>query len=145
MSEAERLRRQEYKRNRKKWILIQAIALACVFAIALTCFAVYNRMNRTYFIEYTEKGNVDYKVFLKDNAFYEDEYVGPGQSYVSSLIENVTANFVYDLVLDAENVGFDYSYKIACKYYKIQPLECLCKCIFPLKNILSFNINLQKN
>ena len=36
MSEAERLRRQEYKRNRKKWILIQTVALILVGAFALT-------------------------------------------------------------------------------------------------------------
>lgn len=112
MSEAERLRRQEYKRNRKKWILIQTIAFALVLVIALTCFAVYHHMNRTYFIEYTENGNVDYKVFLKENDFYEQDYVGAGQSYISSLIENVTAKFEYELDLQAENVNFDYTYQV---------------------------------
>ena len=67
MSEAERLRRQEYKRNRKKWILIQTVALILVGAFALTFFIVYDRMNRTYYIEYTESGKVDYKVNLKEN------------------------------------------------------------------------------
>ena len=112
MSEAERLRRQEYKRNRKKWIFIQVIALALVLVIALSCFAVYHRMNRTYFIEYTENANLDYKVFLKDNEFYDEEYIGSGHSYVSSLIEKVNADFVYNLDLNAEKVKFDYTYKV---------------------------------
>ena len=112
MSEAERLRRQEYKRNRKKWIFIQVIALALVLVIALSCFAVYHRMNRTYFIEYTENANLDYKVFLKDNEFYDEEYIGSGHSYVSSLIEKVNADFVYKLDLNAEKVKFDYTYKV---------------------------------
>lgn len=112
MSEAERLRRQEYKRNRKKWIMIQAVALALVLAVALACFVIYDRMNRTYYIEYTESGSVDYLVFLKDNPFYEQEYLEKDQSYVASLIKNITAAFSYDLNMDASNVGFDYTYKI---------------------------------
>ena len=112
MSEAERLRRQEYKRNRKKWIIIQSIALAVVLAIALTCFVVYDRMNRTYYIEYTETGEVDYKVFLKENQFFDKDYLGKEQSYVASLIRQITADFAYDLNMDASGVGFDYTYKI---------------------------------
>ena len=112
MSEAERLRRQEYKRNRKKWIIIQSIALAVVLAIALTCFVVYDRMNRTYYNEYTENGDVDYKVYLKDNQFFEENYLGKDQSYVASLIKEITADFSYDLKMDASSVGFDYTYRV---------------------------------
>lgn len=112
MSETERKQRQEYKRNRKKWILIQAVALAIVVAIGLMAFAFYDRMNSTYYIEYTENGNVDYKVNLKDNSFFEEDSVGAGQSYISRLIENISANFNYKLTADSSNVGFDYSYRV---------------------------------
>ena len=115
MSEDEKLRRQQYKRNRKKWIIIQAVALALVTVFALTSFLVYDRMNRTYYIEYTEKGNVDYRVNLKENSFFDEDYVGPNQSYVSSLIENVDANFNYKLQMDNASVGFEYSYWIDAK------------------------------
>lgn len=112
MSEAERLRRQEYKRNRKKWILVQAIALAVVLALAFAGIAVYERMNRTYYIEYTENSSIDYKVYLKDNNFFEEDYVGKDQSYVSSLIKSISADFAYKLNMDAESVGFDYTYRV---------------------------------
>lgn len=112
MSEAERLRRQEYKRNRKKWILIQTVALILVGAFALTFFIVYDRMNRTYYIEYTESGKVDYKVNLKENNFFTEESLGAGQSYVASLIEDIVANFKYELAIDEASVGFDYSYRV---------------------------------
>ena len=110
MSEDERLRRQEYKRNRKKWMLIQGIALAIVLAVALTSFLVYDRMNQTYYIEYTEGGSVDYKVHLKENSFFDKDYVGAGQSYVASLIDNINASFKYKLQIDDANVSFDYIY-----------------------------------
>ena len=112
MSEDERKRRQEYKRNRKKWIIIQTIALALVAAFALTFFVVYDRMNRTYYIEYTEKGTVDYEVNLKDNNFFEEDSVGAGQSYVASLIDDIVADFKYDLQIDNDNVEFEYIYSV---------------------------------
>lgn len=112
MSEAERLRRQEYKRNRKKWILIQTIALAVLFALALGSFAIYDRMNRTYYIEYTERGAIDYRVHLKDNDFFEEDFVDGGRSYVSSLVDGISAEFDYALDMAEEKVGFDYTYRI---------------------------------
>ena len=81
MSEIEIKRRQDYKRNRKKWILIQVIIIAVVCVIALTSFVVYDRMNRTYYIEYTENGSVDYKVQYVENNFFEEEWIGSGQSF----------------------------------------------------------------
>lgn len=112
MSEAERKRRQDYKKNRKKWLTIQIIAIALIAVIALSSFIVYNRMDRTYYIHYTENGNVDYKVHLKENEFFEDEWVGKDQAYISSLINNIVADFQYKLNMDTSNVSFDYSYGI---------------------------------
>ncbi len=112
MSEAERKRRQEYKKNRKRWILIQTIILVVIGAIALGSFVVYDRMNRTYYIEYAESGSVDYKVQYAPNAFFDEEWVGSGQSYVTSLVDGVQADFAYTLNMDTTNVGFDYTYGI---------------------------------
>ena len=112
MSEDERRQRQEYKRKRKKLILIQTVALILVVAFALTFFVIYDRMNRTYYIEYKENGSVDYKVNLKENNFFEEDSVGAGQSYVASLIENIVADFKYNLQIDNESVEFEYVYSV---------------------------------
>ncbi|MBQ8415093.1 MAG: hypothetical protein IJX58_07595 [Clostridia bacterium] len=115
MSEAEIRRRQDYKRNRKNWILIQAAALAVVIIIALGSFLVYDRMNRTYYIEYTENGSADYRVNYKPNSFFEEEWIGSGQSYVSSLVNGIQADFNYALNMDTVNVGFDYTYGVTAQ------------------------------
>ena len=115
MSEAEIKKRQDYKRNRKKWILIQAVAIAIVCVIALGSFFIYDRMNRTYYIEYTESGSVDYKVQYKENNFFDEEWIGSGQSYVTSLIKGMQADFKYVLDMDALNVGFDYTYDVTAQ------------------------------
>lgn len=112
MSELEVKRRQEYKRNRKKWMIIQIIAIAVVAAIALASFLIYERMNRTYYIEYTESSNIDYKVQYKDNEFFEEEWIGKDQEYISSLINAISADLNYKLNMDTTGVGFEYTYKI---------------------------------
>lgn len=112
MSENEKLRRQQYKRNRKKWILIQSIALVVALIIALSFYIVYDRLSRTYYIKYTEGGAVNYKVNLKENNFFEEDYVDQGHSYISKLIKNITADFSYDIDIDTAAVNFDYTYRV---------------------------------
>lgn len=115
MSENEILRRQEYKRNRKKWILIQTIALALVVVIALGSFLVYDRMNRTYYIEYTEQSTIDYQVQYQDNQFFDDPWLEKDQAYISFLIKDILADFHYEMNMAASNVGFDYTYAVTAK------------------------------
>lgn len=115
MSEAEKKRRLDYKKNRKKWILIQMIAVAVVSLIVLTSCAVYYRVDQAYYIEYTEQGNADYKVLLKDNDFYEGEWVDGKKAYVASLIDNIKADFSYALNMDANDVKYEYNYSVIAK------------------------------
>ena len=69
MSEAERKRRLAYKQNRKKWMMIQLIALLAMAALLLGSAFAYYGLNKTYYIDYAEGGEVDYKVQLKPNDF----------------------------------------------------------------------------
>ena len=112
MSELELRRRQEYKKNRKKWITVQAVALVLLVVIALGSFLVYDRMNRTFYIEYTENSNVDYKVQYIENEFFEEDWIGKDQEYISSLVNTIVADFNYKLNMDATGVGFEYKYSV---------------------------------
>lgn len=115
MSEAERKRRQNYKRNRKRWIVVQTVAFIIVALIALSSFLVYNKLDSTYYIEYTEDSSANYKVQYKDNTFFEEEWLDAGQSYVSSLVNGIKADFNYQMNMDASSVAFDYSYEIVAQ------------------------------
>ncbi len=115
MSEFEILRRQEYKRNRKKWSLIQIIAIALCAVIMLGSFITYHLMNRTYYIEYTENGKIDYKVQYIENDFYDGDWLESNSAYISALVKNIAADFDYTLNMDTDDVGFDYSYFIDAK------------------------------
>ncbi|MBR2708479.1 MAG: hypothetical protein IKE90_03485 [Bacilli bacterium] len=60
-------------------------------------------------VNYREKSNLDYKVYLKNNEFYDSEYLGKGMSYVASLIDKITADFNYTFDIDKESsIDFDY-------------------------------------
>lgn len=112
MSELEIRRRQEYKRNRRRWMIIQIIALVIVAAIALSSFLIYSAMNRTYYIEYTEHSAIDYRVQYVGNEFFEEEWLEKDQAYITSLVNSIGADFAYELNMDTKNVGFDYRYSI---------------------------------
>lgn len=93
-------------------MLLQAIILGVVALIALGSAFAYYRVNETYYISYNESGNIDYRVGLNPNEFYEEEWQEGGQAYVASLIDSVVADFEYRLIMDASDVKYQYSYSV---------------------------------
>ena len=139
MSEFERRRRQEYKKNRKTLSIIQIVTIVIVAAIALGSFLIYDSMNRTYYIEYTEHSNIDYRVQYKENEFFEDEWVEKDQEYISSLVSGIVADFTYQLNMDTVGVGFEYNYKIDATLLIVdkesgKPYRSITDNILPLTN-----------
>ena len=64
MSEAEKKRRLAYKRNRKKWIIVQAAILIVVLLFTAVSFGCYTSLNKTLYINYEEDSKIAYKVRL---------------------------------------------------------------------------------
>lgn len=91
------------------------MAIISVLVIALGSFLIFDRMNRTYYIEYTEGASADYSVRYNDNNHFDSEWIGAGQSYVSSLTDVIEAKFRYHLDMNQVNVGFDYSYGVTAQ------------------------------
>ena len=112
MSNEERLVRSRDQKKRKFWIKIQVVAILAVLLLAIVSSLLCLYFDRTYYINYDESSNVDYKVYLKANDFYEDEYLEKGQAYVASLIDSVSADFKYELQMESKNVDYEYSYKV---------------------------------
>lgn len=112
MSEKEKIMRAKYQRRRKGWITFQTIVIVLVTLVLAFGGYLYYGLNKATFVPYTQKGNVIYKAYLADNAFYEQEYLNGSHAYVASLVEKMTADFEYDLKIDADDVKFKYSYKI---------------------------------
>ncbi|MBE6546958.1 MAG: hypothetical protein E7668_05920 [Ruminococcaceae bacterium] len=89
----------------------QAVLLAILTVLIVICSATYAYIDRTYYVNYTERSDVNYTVQLKENDFYEESYLEQDRTYVATLIDTVHANFVYDLNTEAEDVNYEYSYR----------------------------------
>lgn len=113
MSEAERKRRLEYRKNRKKWLILQLIVIAVVSIVVVFTSITYFQLNKTVYIDYIEASSVDYKVKVDNSeGFYDSEWLDSGRAYLATHIKNVATTFSYKLTVDADDVDFDYSYKI---------------------------------
>lgn len=90
---------QHQKRRRKRKIKL-AIESIVVIIIAVAIIATYFLLTKNEYNKYTEKAKVDYKVNLKENEFYENDYVEDKTSAVACLINNIEAEFKYSLDLE---------------------------------------------
>jgi len=114
MSEAEKRRRFYYKQNRNKWLSIGAMVLAGILLLTVIFTAIFFSLNKTTFISYTENGNVEYLVFLKENDVFPNNYLPQDQMYVTALIDHVWLNFTYDLRM-AQAAQYSYTYSADAK------------------------------
>lgn len=112
MSEAEKRRRQAYRLGRMKWIKLQLLILAGILLLAALFTILHQVFNRATYIPYMESGDLDYRVHLKENDFYDEPYAEEGKAYVTALIDSVEANFSYQLLMAANNVNFEYAYRV---------------------------------
>ena len=69
-------------------------------------------INGEEYINYTETSNLDYKVYLKKNDFYEEKFLGKDMLYVASLIDNIDIDFLYNFNI-SEQVDLNFKYNIS--------------------------------
>lgn len=89
------------KINVKKVIIaiLLAIALVIQFAFLSYLFKALkpeeDKKDENVVMSYTSKGDFDYKVYLKQNEFIKDEYLGPNEAYILNLIDHINLNYLY--------------------------------------------------
>lgn len=97
---------------RKRNIIKYSIFIALFIIISVTFFVIYLNSNKTQYVNYTENKDLDYKVYLKENTFFKENYSDSNNQYIASLIDYIEANFKYELELEDEEVEYTYSYRI---------------------------------
>ena len=103
----------ESKRERNKLLITIMLVFAFIALIPCGYFVYrYYSLNKSHFVKLSEKSEVDYKVCLKENNFYEEKCVEKNNQYVASLIDYIPASFSYDLKFLGKDVDFKYNYKI---------------------------------
>lgn len=97
--------------NKEKYIPYTLIIgiIILVILLLLTCLSLTFR--KTYKIHYSDNSSLDYKVYLKENDWYEGSYLGKDKQYISSLIDYVDADFAYSFKSE-DNMDMDYTYYI---------------------------------
>lgn len=116
MSEAEKKRRLDYKRNRRKWIIVIA-ALLGVLAVLTAAFGVaYRTLDQKLNVGYVDESSVAYDVrYFEADYFEEGGWQGPGYGYLSTLADEVRANFSYDIFVEDPEAVYYCTHEVYAK------------------------------
>ena len=99
---------------KEKYIPMSVIVGIIVFLLLILIGSLAFTFRGSKKIHYSEKSNIDYRVYLKDNDYYQEKYLGKGKKYIASLIKNIDATFDYQFKID-EKIGINYTYYIVAK------------------------------
>lgn len=98
----------------KKQIKFILFALLIFFA-AISFYFLYNYYNPKEVItnryNYKTEPNVTYKVYLKENEFYEEKYMPSGKQYAADLIDYIDIDFSY-LYSGSDLASMNYDYDV---------------------------------
>lgn len=98
----------EKKKPKNNWPQYLILSFICICLGSFLLFlSTFNKKNVT--VSYDEEKNVDYKVYLKQNNFFETPYLTKGSTYISSLIDHLDITVDYKLNYST-NVTGTYSY-----------------------------------
>lgn len=106
--------------KKRTTILFLVCATIITFMLSATFLYIYIERNKAYYVNYNETSNIDYKVHLRENEFFKNNYLDENKQYIANLINYITANFQYKLSLDEEDVEYKYSYKVEAEVNVIQ-------------------------
>lgn len=98
--------------KRRKKITSYVLVIIAISIIFLSLLLISINENKAYYVSYNENSNIDYKVYLKENDFFDKHYLEKDNQYIASLIDYITAQFNYQLSMEDKSVDYDYSYRI---------------------------------
>lgn len=85
--------------------------LICISFLGLGIFYLIESINfsKEESIRYKENSSLDYKVYLKENDFYDTPYLTKDMAYIASLIDTINIDFNYLFSIDTiSNMDFSY-------------------------------------
>ena len=92
-------------------LIIGILGLA-IFSLLTTVF-LFKYFQKTEYnkIYYSEQSDLDYKVYLKPNSYFEASYLGKDNQYIASIIDYIAFNFNYSFK-STKNSNYTYKYSI---------------------------------
>lgn len=107
--------RKNVRKKRSLKFTVRLVISLVLFVVFLS-FSIYFLDNsvkeaKEEIVKVSEKSNLDYKVKVKPNRFYEGKYLEKNMSYVASLIDTIYVDFNYNFDADKSLFG-EYKYKV---------------------------------
>lgn len=102
---------QEAYVGNKFYIKISIKIVLLIVLLSVSVFLLMSSFTANSFFSYTQKANVDYKVYLKENNFYKDKYLGKNMTYITSLVDYINIDFNYQFDT-TEKSNLEYTYSI---------------------------------
>ena len=127
------------KKKRERILLLLAILFAVV---ALYYYNQSKTVVSTGEINYKENGNTTYKVYLKDKKYYNRDYLDEGMQYISSIIDYLDVNFMYNADYEVDET-FTINKRVVADF-KITDRENKDKIIYSKQDELKNEIKLSK-
>lgn len=106
------------KKNRHiiKYI-IYIFIIIILFIVAFFFFLKTNKDNKTFNLSYKDDSDIDYRVFLKDNNFFEEKFfdkdylIKNKKTVISQLIDKISVTYTYSMNY-SEIMDGKYSYQV---------------------------------
>lgn len=102
------------------FILISSAIFLCIATLLFQNSVQLN--GKIINVGYSENGDADYKVYLKENDYYDKKVLDSGMQYVANVISSINSKFNYELHAD-ENMVFNYRYKITGQLVISDPID----------------------
>lgn len=103
--------------NTKKWLIILIVLAIILLPLAESLLMKsLDLKKQQVIVEYVEIGDIDYNVYLKENKYYSQKYLGKGMEYVANIISTVNPDFKYELH-STDTLDFTYSYGVTGTLY----------------------------
>lgn len=98
-------------RKARIWFLIPLFLL-----MVLGGYCIFDalKIEKTGVVEYDVAGNIDYKVYLKPNDYYQESYLDKGMQYIANLISVLRVDFDYELETN-DDIDASYEYQIVAE------------------------------
>ena len=106
------------KKRLKLTVKLTLVAITFVVGLALL---LYGLLSKDYIdIRYKEDNKVNYKVYLKENNYFESEFLGENRTYIASLIDYIDIDYNYVITYDQLVTG-SYRYYIKASILANKP------------------------
>ena len=112
MSEHDKIKRDEYQKQRQKMIYILAAIVLVLSFITAIFSVIFLRLDANTYVSYEETGSALYHAYLNENEYYEQERLNGEHAYIASLIHHMDVQFRYVSQMAAEDVQYQYQYRV---------------------------------